>query len=1178
MKGVIQFLKSRFFLSFLGIVLLAALIWLLGEVVGLSLEIRLASIIVLLVLCLVYMAYSVSKANRFSSAIEQSIKAQAEQQMMGVRPDRREKIEEMQDKLSEAIDFLKRSKLGGGRRSKAALYALPWYVFIGPPASGKTTAIENSGLNILAGLDRIQGVGGTRNCDWIFSDSAIFLDTAGRYVTEHDDRDEWLSFLDTLKKNRPEKPINGVLVGVSLTELVGRSIDEVDQHATKIRRRIDELVSQLEIQFPVYIIFTKCDLLQGFVEFFGELDSYEREQIWGCTLDRKQAEGTQITEMFSKEFDLLKDRLMQRRMESLSRTRNRGERHNIYIFPLEFAEAKRNLSRFVERVFQPNPYQETPIFRGFYFTSGTQEGVPIDQVIRKVAQSFGLQNAGLDGGKPIRTEEKSYFIKNLFTKVVIPDQYLVAQTATSQLRGIMQKAALSTGALVLLGLFVLFVSIAFARSKRALNQTGSTLTAAAQVDWRRVQESVPNLDRMISLEEEVQSLNSWDRFLLLGLSRNGRLRSPAEGLYNDKVQDFVQHFAYRSLTDRVRRATQNAPLNAIQKQELYEDIKTMLLLSTEAPRLQSEEYANYLTQRLGNLVESEIQANLREGGTAVHTQQLDRQLEDYVALLANEPTIRSFPPLEQGELRRARVLVSESQTVNTVYNRIASASEVQSLPSISLMDLVGAGYSQLFRNDVDVPGIYTKIGYDSYFKAAIERESENPSREEWVLGNTAASAASLNANPEELARQLESLYFDNYERAWLRFLQSIEYSSSNTVQASAIKIADLSSAYTSPLITVFERATNETTFQTGQEQLAGALEQAGRSAGRAGRAAGQLLDESPHPLTVKFRWLHDLKAQFGLQEGPLSSVFLSLNQVSIKLNEIGQDRERAAEYTRSVLTQGGGDLNAALFNAQRLQGLLDQKMMQQLFEQPLDEAWQLLLRQTRLHIDDLWEDEVYRFYRDRLANRYPFDANGSDEVDLNDLKDFMHPAEGMLAAFREEHLRDFDGKRYRGRGIAISREARGAFDKAEAIADNLIDGDLISVQFQLQPEQTQRLNQDSPVPNFVRIEVHGEEDRYNQGGASFKPFRWPGFPAEARIVVETQQGITFSEGDLGEWAWFRLLSKAQINPGNPGEYRLGWVLGVNQYLVRYRLRFGNKGEIYRDVDSFFRFSVPNSVF
>ena len=150
-------------------------------------------------------------------------------------------------------------------------------------------------------------------------------------------------FLDTLKKNRPDKPINGVLVGVSLTELIGKSIDEVDQHAAKIRRRIDELVMQLEIQFPVYIIFTKCDLLKGFVEFFGELDSIEREQIWGCTLDRHQAENVSISDVFNQEFDVLKDQLITKRAESLSRTRNRG---NAIIFTYFHSNLKKQSNRF----------------------------------------------------------------------------------------------------------------------------------------------------------------------------------------------------------------------------------------------------------------------------------------------------------------------------------------------------------------------------------------------------------------------------------------------------------------------------------------------------------------------------------------------------------------------------------------------------------------------------------------------------------------------------------------------------------------------------------------------------------------------------------------------------------------------------------------------------------------
>src|SRR5262249_61015588 len=100
----------------------------------------------------------------------------------------------------------------GGR---PALYALPWYMIGGPPAAGKSTALLASGLNFpyTPGSGRgIRGVGGTRNCDWWFTQEAILLDTAGRYMTEEDDREEWLAFLSFLRKNPPKKPLNGVLV------------------------------------------------------------------------------------------------------------------------------------------------------------------------------------------------------------------------------------------------------------------------------------------------------------------------------------------------------------------------------------------------------------------------------------------------------------------------------------------------------------------------------------------------------------------------------------------------------------------------------------------------------------------------------------------------------------------------------------------------------------------------------------------------------------------------------------------------------------------------------------------------------------------------------------------------------------------------------------------------------
>ena len=80
-------------------------------------------------------------------------------------------------KLAAALTDLRQTLGKGGQ----ALYQLPWYAIIGPPGAGKTTALFNSGLRFpLAerhGAEPVRGVGGTRNCDWWFTEKAVLLDT-----------------------------------------------------------------------------------------------------------------------------------------------------------------------------------------------------------------------------------------------------------------------------------------------------------------------------------------------------------------------------------------------------------------------------------------------------------------------------------------------------------------------------------------------------------------------------------------------------------------------------------------------------------------------------------------------------------------------------------------------------------------------------------------------------------------------------------------------------------------------------------------------------------------------------------------------------------------------------------------------------------------------------------------
>ena len=123
------------------------------------------------------------------------------------------------------------------------------------------------------------GVGGTRQCDWWFTDQAVFIDTAGRYTTQDShaasDAREWQTFLQLLRRYRPVQPINGVIVTVSVPDLLQGGA-ELEQQAVAVDRRLQELRERLGQPFPVYLLVTKADLLAGFVEFFDPLDARER--------------------------------------------------------------------------------------------------------------------------------------------------------------------------------------------------------------------------------------------------------------------------------------------------------------------------------------------------------------------------------------------------------------------------------------------------------------------------------------------------------------------------------------------------------------------------------------------------------------------------------------------------------------------------------------------------------------------------------------------------------------------------------------------------------------------------------------------------------------------------------------------------------------------------------------
>ena len=256
----------------------------------------------------------------------------------------------------------------------------------------------------------------------------MLIDTAGRYTTQESDAEAdnaaWLGFLGLMKKYRKRQPINGAIIAISLSDLSLQ--DEITQksHAAAVRRRLTELREKLGVRFPVYVLFTKADLIAGFQEFHDSLGKEDREQVWGFTLPLPKGKKEQPPIAgFDEEFGLLLGQVNAQMLEKMQTETDHQRRALIAGFPAQVASMRSVARDFLMEVFQDNRYEQRQMLRGIYFTSGTQEGTPIDRLMLGMAQTFGIGRQAIGTGQGTG---RSFFLTRLFERVMFPEAGLVS--------------------------------------------------------------------------------------------------------------------------------------------------------------------------------------------------------------------------------------------------------------------------------------------------------------------------------------------------------------------------------------------------------------------------------------------------------------------------------------------------------------------------------------------------------------------------------------------------------------------------------------------------------------------------------------------------------------------------------------------------------------------------------
>lgn len=252
-------------------------------------------------------------------------------------------------------------------------YKLPWFLMIGEAQSGKTTALDNTGLELPLGeveqRDR-QGVG------WHFFDRGVVLDVAGDYVLRADgtapDSRGWNSISRLLLKHRPERPIDGVVLTIPAAELVAHGMLGIDQKiklqqkAAVLYKRLWQAQKILGMSFPVYVIVTKCDEVVGFKSFCDEIPTHMRDDIFGWSSPYSLANYYQpgwVTEAFQSLYKYLHHL----QFEIFAKRDAVKDGDGLFLFPSEMQKMRESAQVYLDSIFKESAFHNSFFFRGLYF-------------------------------------------------------------------------------------------------------------------------------------------------------------------------------------------------------------------------------------------------------------------------------------------------------------------------------------------------------------------------------------------------------------------------------------------------------------------------------------------------------------------------------------------------------------------------------------------------------------------------------------------------------------------------------------------------------------------------------------------------------------------------------------------------------------------------------------------
>lgn len=1088
-----------------------------------------------------------------------------------MKDDKRQQIKEIKKVSNESVNKAKRNFFISVKDAKNTwkndikFKKIPLVMIIGNERAGKSAFINYSNIEYPLGdsLDTYKKIHqSTTNFNLYISKNGALIDTEGVHFAQEvlfnpsstdelpeDDVEKnkdfllkkniWKEFLNFLNKNIFHSKLGGAILIVDTQQFLENPKEYSNDLIRYLVKRVNDCENSLKIKFPIYVVFSKLDLVEGMGDYFKLFKDDVANKAFGLSLS-----NTFNKDDLENDFKELSRSLLYNIMSKNSLSHSLEDKKRSYLFLKQLDNLFALVSDFALKLKDENSLKNSSPIKGVYFVSAFQENIPINYLVNTVCDRYGIK-------KPLARALNNYSKQSYFVKSLLKDIVFKGHLANPNLNKSLSTKILNFASIALVCVATYFACSHFINLKSAkeLEAQNAMLSISTLLDGRKYKDYTPtqkiellrNLKDTLKIYPRLFSGDTKFEYPLLDISYKGF--ESAKDLYTELTIDFLKNTILVEMENMLE--TETNPDNLIKAFYMYQSLFDKDFINANLFKIwiktnwsKFEKY-NINQDDFLSHADSVLNADLKD-----IYQNLNSIKVAGDKLIKVERLERLYSLLEFISYKNEKEFYDIKKEIAGIDNVIENSNAFEPFNKI-----------------------YTKDGMREFLSNLSSYIDDSANIEKWLFQNERASNLDTNEDKTNLRLSIANLYLQKYRSRWITVIGGITPKKFNSRKETLDELEILSKVE-NPVNSLVNTLNTNTllTDETFLKYIYGL--------GYPSTEIRKLFSNFSSDFS-SYHALNDSSKENGI----LNTISDDVSKIHKKILDFNYEMLQSENDKITYVIGGVKNENDPFIVLNNDSKMLPKELMNY-YQQVSKLSWKQVESGASAFLNTAWQDEIYSLYANEIRQFYPFNETATQSVSIQSFKAFFGK-NGAWNQFYDRFLKKILSKGSNGYRVRSAYAKDFKFSKSflenisviDNIANTVLDlNDEIKINFYIKA-----IDLSADFSNISVSSVNDKSITYDHTIPSSLYITPKDFDTSAQIkfIAKFQNGNKIEQKTFsGEWAWHRLLRNSIYN-SEQGKYSL-YLNPQEKYYFGFDVTPNNAElmELLRNISSF---KLPKNI-